>query len=157
MRSDSKANGLDLVFFERLDSVRGPAPDTERSKDIVQAAALGVQPSDCQQMAATAIRTVQRPPQEVLDDAEAVVEGAGISRRPIAVRAKFGRKGLNLTTVQDPTRSQEIVQIEPSPLLRPDIEAAENTKVAHKGRRLDPVSPVPDRPSRSNTNGKPCG
>jgi hypothetical protein len=153
--SDSKPNGLDLVFFKRLDPVRGPATDTERSNDIVQATALSAQPGDCQRMAAPTIGTIQRPAQEVLDDAEPVIECTGIGSRSISVRAKFGRKGLDLTAVQHLASSQEVVQIETRSLFRPDVEAAENPKVAYQGGRLNPVSAVPDRPSRPHANGKP--
>jgi len=155
--SDSKTNGLDLVFFERLDPVRGSTTDAERSNDIVQATALRAQPADCQRMTAATIRTIQRPAQKVLDYAEPVIECTGIGSRSVSVRAKVDRKGLDLTGVQDLARSQEVVQIEPGSLLRPDVEAAENPKVAYQGGRLDPVSAVSDRPSRADTNGKPSG
>jgi hypothetical protein len=144
------------MFFKRLDPVRGPATDTERSNDIVQAAALSAQPGDCQRMAAPTIGTIQRPAQEVLDDAETVVECSGIGRRSIGVGAKFGRKGLDLTAVQDLARRQEAVQIEPGSLLRPDVKTAENPKVAYERRRLDSVSAVPDRPSRPHAYREPC-
>jgi hypothetical protein len=65
-------------------------------------------------MTATTIKTVQRPLQEVLDDAEPVIKGARIRRRSIGIRAKFGRKRLNLTAVQNLARSQEIVRPNPA-------------------------------------------
>ena len=155
LRSNSKPNGLDLVLFERLDPVRGPTTDTERSNGIVQAAALSAQPGDCQRMTAPTIRTVQRPAQKVLDDAEPVIECTGIGSRSISVRAKFGRKGLDLTAVQHLAGSQEVVQIETRSLFLPDVEAAENPKVAYQGGRLNAVAAVPDRPSRPHANWKP--
>src|SRR5260370_25356768 len=97
-------------------------------------------------MGAATIGSVQRPPQEVLDDAQAVVECSGIGRRSIGVGAKFGRKRLDLTAIQDLARGQEGVQIEPGSLLRPDIKTAENSKVAYERRRLDSVSAESDRP-----------
>src|SRR5260370_18959343 len=108
-------------------------------------------------MGAATIGTVQRPPQEVLDDAQAVVECSGIGRRSIGVGAKFGRKRLDLTAIQDLARGQEGVQIEPGSLLPPDLKTAENSKLAFERRRLDFVSAVPDRPSRPHANGEPGG
>jgi hypothetical protein len=40
LRRDGISNSFDLVVFKRLDPVRRPTTDTERSKDIVPAAAL---------------------------------------------------------------------------------------------------------------------
>ncbi|MEO8373084.1 MAG: hypothetical protein ABI806_28115, partial [Candidatus Solibacter sp.] len=71
--------------------------------------------------------------------------------------AQFGRKGFDQTAVQDFARGQEAVQIEPGSLLRPNIQTAENPKVAYERRRLNSVSAVPDRPPRPHAYREPCG
>lgn len=51
-------------------------------------------------------------------------------------------------------QSGTIVQIEIGSFFRPDVEAAENPKIAYEGGRLNPVPPVADRPSRPDPNGE---
>ena len=106
-------------------------------------------------MATATIGAVKRPPQEILDDAEAMVEGACVGRQSICVRAEIRCQGLHLSAVQCLPGDQKIVQIKSGSPLCPGIKSAKGSEITYEGGRLDSVTPVPDRPASGHSNRQP--
>jgi hypothetical protein len=83
-------------------------------------------------MATATIGVIKRPPQEILDDAEAMVEGACVGRQSICVRAEIRCQGLHLSAVQSFPGGQKIVQIKSSSLSCPAIESAKDSEITYE-------------------------
>src|SRR5665213_751625 len=102
---------------------------------------------------------VQCPTKEVFDDRDLVVKGAGVAYHNgfgvATSRAKVEDQRFDLARAEHSAAGEVIIEIKPMDDLRPIIDSAESAEIMFQRGRLDPVTPITNRPSGGNTHRYP--